>query len=324
MKNNVVSLGFSAILWSFSVYQVGLIGVRIYQGDATDTPLIGRLLQPGSGLEFYAAIALLAGFLFVLAELFRLWLKVRREASAAEMYASGGMMNREKIRPGTMARARADLHEASRRNGAESLSDVLGAASAIDTAELESNFAFARALTWALPSLGFMGAALGLAQSIGGFSESLKANDAGTLVASLAQQVIPGLAGSFAITVAALGAATVAHLCATSVAAWGHMIVGSIDATGVEAMARMTSSFRAPAAPVDTRKMEELLTAAVAELRSIVGGIAGMQRVEAAAQELEGAAGSLNRAAEVLAASADRPYHITIDRNPRADSGGRR
>src|ERR1700682_1242571 len=52
MKDNRLGRFFAAALWLFGTYEVVTAIVRLFLGTATQTPLLGEFLQPGSGLEW--------------------------------------------------------------------------------------------------------------------------------------------------------------------------------------------------------------------------------------------------------------------------------
>lgn len=314
MKDNRLGRFFAAALWLFGTYEVVTAIVRLFLGTAKQTPLLGEFLQPGSGLEWYVALALLSTFAFLLFEIARLGSRLIRESTAASVFDSGDGANRAAIPERSMARNRADLIELSMGPSSDKLGQVLSAASAMDGASLETMFSLSRALTWALPSLGFIGAALGLSKSIGGFSTALSDPDKNKLIASLAQQVIPGIAGSFYVTIAALAAATVGHLCVTSLLAWGHVIIHRLDTSNLKAVARLTGPSQAT---FDLRVVESRLGTLVAEVQKL-GSELNVKETElavvAATKKLENAAGELRNATDLFIDSIERPYVVRIER----------
>jgi hypothetical protein len=245
----------AALLWLFSAIQVGTVSIRLFTGNVGITPLIGPQLRAEAGPERYVALALLVAFAVLLIETFRLFARLNIEQNAAQIFVKSGISGRMSIPGETMARRRADVLSDSHGNMADAVAGISG----IDASGLENMFSFARALTWALPSLGFIGAAFALSQSIGGFSVALR-GDQNTLIASLAQQVIPGLAGSFAITIVALAAATVGHLCVSALHARGHGIVDLLDASNIGTLTRLGSHSDGPGVgPIDLQPLTAAL-----------------------------------------------------------------
>ncbi|MFD5317846.1 hypothetical protein [Streptomyces sp. NPDC127098] len=101
----------------------------------------------------------------------------------------------------------------------ESVPGVLAAHSELDHGHREVTYGPARALTWALPALGFLGTASEMARAVEGLGSTVAAtSDYAQLRDALVTGVIPALAHAFTLTLFALGASVVAH----TLLAWAH------------------------------------------------------------------------------------------------------
>lgn len=106
----------------------------------------------------------------------------------------------------------------------ERLADISG----LDICDISGIYSPIKIAIWILPVLGFIGTAFGMSAAISGFSEALgEGNDA--MTGTLGHIVIPGLAGAFYTTIAALLAAVVCHFCATLFQGYEDDMVDQLD-----------------------------------------------------------------------------------------------
>lgn len=319
---------FAALMWLASVYEVALFLIRLLQGSTAETPLIGVLFRQGVAVS-ERSIALVLTFVFswVLLDLFFHFLRTYREQSAATVLAGSRDWNPTGITKNTFAAKRAALVKSrpSAQLDRNSLKEILPAAASLDSAINDGLFSHTRALVWALPVIGFIGTAVGLASSIGGFSEALSSKDQQILIQRLGQEVIPGLSSAFVITMAALGAATIGHLCATALHSWSEDVLSNLNATSLALLARVPGK---EGFGEDTNWQERLL----AEMKNLISRIqppAADAALTEAGRMLSGSAEALQLAAKVISELADKPYYVTITRDKvpahlTTTAGGRR
>lgn len=87
------------------------------------------------------------------------------------------------------------------------IDEILRSQGEHDESAMETSYALARGLIWAIPVLGFIGTVLGLSEAIGGFSNVLATTSDVSLVLDALKVVTAGLATAFETTLQALVAA---------------------------------------------------------------------------------------------------------------------
>lgn len=115
------------------------------------------------------------------------------------------------------------------------LDEALSVRAGMDAGSLAGAYTALRVYIWVLPVIGFVGTAMGLSESIEGFKSALKPGATlETLMATLNQSVIPGLADSFYVTIIALLSAAVGHYCMTMLQAWDEELLEGLDHASLE------------------------------------------------------------------------------------------
>jgi len=333
---------------------LGLLAVAdgLRRGDVDSVPVVGAMLsKPDSFIPSIpiplAPAAILAVLAFVLVQLLMRLLQVRGEHAAAESFRRWGGSGDlpANLSPGSRTRAarRATLAESARKTSGD-LPEALGGASSIDAQKLGGSYGWLHVFGWALPVMGFVGTAMGMAKSIAGFQDALKDTTQANVVAErLAIEVIPGLASAFETTVLALVAALVTYLCTSALQQIDEEALQKLDDASLELIARTTvkqpDNTRAVLDSISKKldaltalaklsaldqilaKLTEIaklpdraenavkgLTEAVTELR------AGALEVRNAGAAMKEGAKGVEEATKELRAAAKAPYTVRIER----------
>ncbi len=319
-----LSYGLATFLWLVSVYEVALVALRAWQGTVAETPVVGALFAHPQWTERAAPVAILVIFGWVLLEAFLHWVRILREQSAVQKMGTWGpggwSAHAAKDVGGRAARERAQLAAKHIRSSPGQLREVLPAAAALDAQAVEGSFTMAKALVWALPVLGFIGTAWGMAHAIGGFAEALKeTRDIAALADRLGQLVIPGLAAAFSTTILALASAMVGHLCLTALESWNLDVLQRLDRITVDLLAALPAPGETAAGPLSQPDYFSFLLKVLEEIKdSRTDGstlAAGVRELMEACQAILAASDEMERAARVLREAATLPYHITVTRD---------
>jgi hypothetical protein len=152
-----------------------------------------------------------------------------------------------------------------------------------------------------------------MAHSIAGFSQGLAdTNDPHVLAQRLGQLVIPGLASAFAVTMLALAATVVAHVCVTAAHLFDQEVLCDLDDQCAARLAALPSnriSNEDSASQVDLTK----LVHATDRLAQIVGELAGtLPALFHSAKGLYSAAKEIEHAADSIRASTQGTYHLVL------------
>lgn len=185
------------------------------------------------------------------------------------------------------------------------LHEAVPAAASLDAAILAGSYGPLNVYAWALPVLGFMGTALGMAEAIRGFKDALgnTRGDLNVLVDTLASKVIPGLAGAFHVTILALGASLVVYLCTSVLRDWDQEALNKLDRLCIVMLSRIPL----PEGPEGAR-----IVAALDGLsQQLTAALKTSAEVETAAKVLTIAALQLREAGRELKESATATYSVT-------------
>jgi biopolymer transport protein ExbB/TolQ len=291
---------FGFALWFLSVMCV--VSVVVSARWRGDVPLIGGMLDRSRPAEFFITLLIILLFSWVLIDLALKTLRVLQEYADLRAYGSQlaqpapqlsviGRLAPDASR--TVRRAHLHLTHLSAGSQPEALHELIPGAAALDANTLASRYGALHVYAWILPVLGFIGTASGMADAIGGFRGALSQPEGfENIITKLSQNVIPGLAGAFGMTILALAASLVAYLCTTSLKGADQEALDQLDRLCFDALKTV---------PTVQGQMVALLT-----------GISGqLSRFGKLPAEIESSAAMLREAAAVLVASGDRLQQAT-------------
>lgn len=322
MRSRSVVYLLAGLLWAVSSFEVFMLLVRWYRGTLAETPIVGALLTQGTVYDHLAPILVLAVFGWVLLEVLLHALRIRREYLSAQQLQNWSLDALKKQLGGRRAANRARLVAQYSQRFPQQLHEILPAAASLDATALENSYSLTKVFVWVLPVLGFIGTAWGMTHAIGGFSQALQeTSDIKALTDRLSQFVIPGLANAFAVTMMALGASIITHLCVTTVQSWDAAALNSLDQSCVSLLGNIPrdrgSVERGGPSPADMQSLFEHLRQISQEVEGLARksdlGDAG-QRLSQAAEGIKGSAAEVTAAARALQAAATLPYNIKITR----------
>lgn len=188
------------------------------------------------------------------------------------------------------------------------LHDAVPAVAALDASILATSYGPLTVYAWCLPVIGFMGTAMGMTQAIGGFQQALSQarGDLNTLVATLGNVVIPGLANAFYITIVALAASLVVHLCTSALRDWDQEALTKLDRLCIIMLSRI---------PLPEGPEGQRIVSAIERISQQLADIVKIPvMLEEGAKTMSTAAEWLLAAAREMHAAATSPYVVTIER----------
>jgi hypothetical protein len=188
------------------------------------------------------------------------------------------------------------------------LHEAIPAAASLDASILATSYGPLTVYAWALPVVGFVGTALGMAQAIGGFKYALAAaqGDLNSIVDTLGNRVIPGLAAAFEITIVALVSALVVHVCTSALRDWDQDALTKLDRMCIVMLSRIPL----PEGP-EGAKIVEAIERVREQLAQILATPASLGE---AAKTMASASEWLLAAGREMHAAATAPYLVTIQR----------
>jgi|SoiMethySBSTD1v2_1073268.scaffolds.fasta_scaffold113886_2 hypothetical protein len=299
---------FSVVLWLFSAAFVSLL-------------LVAYLSRPLAAYtpEHATAVAILALFAWSLLELLTKAWQVRAEHHGVgqfQMLFAKAEAGDYSARPYNLKDPRA-IRRVNHiiecwKPDISKLHDAVPAVASLDATILAGSYGPLNVYAWVLPVLGFIGTATGMAAAIGGFKVALAQarGNLDVLVNTLANQVIPGLAGAFHITILALGASLVVYLCTSALRDWDQEALNKLDRLCVVMLSRIPL----PASP-EGEKIVLAINSISSQLEGILKTPASLEQ---AATAIAAAADRLVAVSREMEASLSAPYTVTIERGKRS------
>ncbi|MEQ1617738.1 MAG: MotA/TolQ/ExbB proton channel family protein [Terricaulis sp.] len=321
------------------------------RGVVADVPFIGRMLSTQDPIGLAAPIAILALFGLVLLQILSAAVHANGEQAAVGAFRSwmdnsrGQLIGRLNNPRRNRAARRANLI----KNAAPgALQESVAGAAALDSSAIAAAHNWLHAFAWALPVLGFVGTATGMASSIGGFRAALiDTTRIDAVVARLSQEVIPGLSSAFETTVLALLAALVTFFCTSAVERSEEDALRRLDDMSLEILSKIGGASQAGSVQSQTalteisRKLDRLselatisrslatlqeilkkmdaLATTPTQLKEAVGTLkAGADALSGGAAAVDSAGKELSQASKELLASITIPYNVSIERGKRS------
>lgn len=300
MKWQLVAHGFASVLWLGSAFAVIVLFWKTLWGVPGDTPFIGPLLINRNLPDLITPWVIIAVFAYVLADIAFHARRIGRENLSVRNWRSGSQVQ-EKSRAGQRARLMSRLVHAPER-----LCEAIAIAAGLDAEEMEHRYVLTKAFIWVLPVLGFIGTASAMAHSIAGFGKGLsETNDVKVLADRLSQLVIPGLSSAFTVTMLALAATIVAHVCVTAVFLRDQDVLHELDVECAKRLSQLphTSSLRGLA---ELSEVTQRLADTVGQLTETPPALVQ------SAKALYAAAKKIERAAESVRDSARGTYQLVL------------
>lgn len=345
---NRINALIAGLAWLGSAAGLVYVGDAWRRGVVADVPLIGRMLNTQDPIALAAPAAILALFGLVLLQLLSAALRAGGEHAAVRAF-DGWKDSRGQLLPNL---SNPNRNRAARRaylikNAVPgALHESVSGAAALDAAAIAASHSWLHAFAWALPVLGFVGTATGMASSIGGFRAALiDTTRIDAVVARLSQEVIPGLSAAFETTVLALLATLVAFFCTSAVERSEEAALRRLDYLSLEILSKiggagagatqsqavlteisrkldrlseLTAISKALATLQDILKKMDSLTATPTQLQQAVGTMkAGADALKEGATAVNSAGKELSQASKELLASVTIPYNVSIERGRR-------
>ncbi len=165
-------------LWAGSVWQLVIIGiVFIGARPASETPIIGQVLRLEAGDERILPFVLPVTFAFVLLDVLLQSVRLSRSLTtpkrSVRSAASPMSVACACLQAGTLAAVEKILSCSTCAHNPSPCTMHFRQLQGMDAADIDVQFSQTKALIWALPVLGFIGTAFGLARAISGFSLAL-------------------------------------------------------------------------------------------------------------------------------------------------------
>lgn len=312
MNNKQFSSGLSVLLWSASAFEILVLCIRALQGSTYDVPLVGPLLSQGSESDKIAPLLIVTVFSWVLLDILFHALRVLNEQLNVQKVQESSLGN---VPPDmnlkSLTGRRCQMMNDKYSTSTEELHETLPAIAALDAAMVDNRYSLTKVFVWILPVLGFIGTAWGMSHAIGGFSDALKeTTDANILTDRLGQLVIPSLAHAFAVTILALTTSIIAHFCVTTVQSWEGDVLNDLDRICVRWIGSIPSRSKG--------QIDNLILQLIQQAAQINQNLESQNEIAnslgQAAEKLFEAGAEVISAANVLRASVNVPYNITITR----------
>lgn len=287
----------------------GGIGERFQRGSL-DVDLIPALIF---WLALWALIMVVVRIrrvrqeLVLMSELYLVLKEIEFDTSGTFIDNAGNLVNVEHLFNNSFLHKRISLIKQTFHNldRLEHTTTLMSAQASIDGSLIEGSYIPVKTLIWALPVLGFVGTALGMAQAVGGFAIALdNAGNFEQLKRQLIENIVPHLSRAFDNTMLALCLSVITYFALSLLQKQEQEMFGAADAMSLEILAHIPDSTGSKAISQHIILLQQLQTVLNKNLESL-----------ATSDQLSSTLSQLRDALTALTNELKRPISISVERN---------